>query len=188
MFFGIVGSGMSAIAVLSQEQVLLEQAGFSAANAATLLGITAAGAFIGSLSIGWLLDRFNTMVSCIAVAGAIATGIVAFASLFHSPILLIAAIGAFTSGYGAGSGEVLWINLTKRQFGERAFPVTYGGWYFALQAGYAAGGSLAGWSFSELGTVGFLAFVGLVYLPPAICSVAIRAGRMPAQRRSQIQE
>lgn len=179
MFLAIAGAGIASIAVLSMEPSLLDKAGFSSGQAATLLGLTAAGAFLGSVSIGWLLDRFNTLVSDLVVACAIGLGVLVFALLFYAPIFAIAAIGALACGYGAGSGEVLWINLTKRQFGEEAFAVTYGGWFMALQLGYAIGGSLAGWSFSRFGAMGFLAFVAIVYLPPAICSVAIRAGRLP---------
>lgn len=185
MFLSITGAGVASIAVLSMEPSLLDKAGFSSGQAATLLGLTAAGAFLGSVSIGWLLDRFNTLASDIVVACSIGLGVLVFALLFYAPVFVIAAIGALACGYGAGSGEVLWLNLTKRQFGEEAFAVTYGGWFMALQLGYAIGGSLAGWSFAHFGAMGFLAFVAIVYLPPAICSVAIRAGRLPPLARGK---
>ena len=182
MFLAIVGAGIASIAVLSMEPALLRSAGYSASESATLLGITAAGAVVGSLAIGWLLDRFNSIVSGFVVTGSIASGIAAFAMAPSHPVMWLGVLGAMACGFAAGSGEVLWINLTKRQFGDDAFPVTYGGWFLALQVGYAAGGSLAGWSFANLGASGFLAFVALVYALPAICSVAIRAGHIPPMR------
>ncbi len=179
MFIAIAGAGVASIAIFSMEPALLEKAGFSSGQAATLLGLTAAGSFVGSVSIGWLLDRFNTLVSDLIAALAIGLGLLVFVFLFQGPNFPLALFGALACGFGAGSGEVLWINLTKRQFGEGAFSITYGGWFIALQLGYAIGGSVAGWSFSQFGAMGFLGFVAIIYLLPAFCSVAIRAGRLP---------
>jgi predicted MFS family arabinose efflux permease len=180
MFISVTGAGMAAIAVYTQEPSLLQGGGLSPAFAAGLLGLTAGGGLVGSVTIGWMLDRLHGLWSSAVVAGSVFVGLLAFVLLPHGPAVLLSVIGALGLGYGFGSGEVLWIALTKRQFGEALFPTTYGGWYFALQAGYAAGGSLAGWSFEHLGTLGYLGFVGLVYLPPAICSLVIRGAHQPA--------
>ncbi len=180
MFVSVIGAGMAAIAVMSQEPMLLEAAGLSPSVAATLLGVTAGGALIGSVTIGWTLDRLHGLWSSLAVAGAMIVGVGALALQQHAVGFVLSAIGSVALGFGFGSGEVLWLTLTKRQFGTAIFPTTYGGWYFALQAGYAAGGSLSGWSFGHFGMPGFLGFVALVYTPPAICSVILRAARQPA--------
>lgn len=179
MFLAIAGAGVASIAIFSMEPGLLERAGFSSGQAALLLGLTAAGSFCGSVAIGWLLDRYNALVSDLVVALSIGSGLLVFVLLLHGPNLPLALIGALACGFGTGSGEVLWINLTKRQFGEDAFPITYGGWFISLQLGYAIGGSVAGWSFTQFGAMGFLMFVTIIYLLPATCSIAIRAGRLP---------
>jgi predicted MFS family arabinose efflux permease len=180
MFVAVIGAGMASIAVLTQELALLRRAHFSPAAAATLLGMTAGGSTTGSGAIGWMLDRFNARWSALAIVAAIGFGVLALALAPESRSVILAGAGALALGFAFGAGEVLWITLTRRQFGEAVFPVTYGGWYFALQAGYAAGGSLAGWSFDHLGPSGFLVFVALVYLPAAICSLALPAGRQAA--------
>jgi len=135
------------------------------------------------MSIGWLLDRFNAVMGSIVVLGALTLGVLVYAVLLGWPDFWVAVGGALACGYAAGSGEVLWMNLTKRQFGEAAFPITYGGWFIALQLGYALGGSLSGWSLTRFGTVGFLVFVSGIYVLPAISSLMLRAGRLsPAAR------
>lgn len=180
MFVAIMGAGMGAIAVLTQEPALLKGAGLAPALAATLLGLTAGGSLVGSVTIGWMLDRLHGVWSSAVVGVCAYLGVGALLLLPHMPGLFLSLVGALSLGYAFGAGEVLWITLTKRQFGEALFPTTYGGWYFALQAGYAAGGGLAGWSFDHLGPAGFLGFVSLVYLPPAVCSLLLRSARQPA--------
>jgi hypothetical protein len=76
------------------------------------------------------------------------------------------------------------MNLTKRQFGEAAFPITYGGWFIALQLGYALGGSLSGWSLTRFGTVGFLVFVSSIYVLPRFPASCSRAGRLAQAARA----
>jgi MFS family permease len=186
MFVSVTGTGMAAIAVMTQEPVLLEGAGLTPALAATLLGVTAGGSLVGSFTIGWIMDRLHGLWGGAIVAGAVFAGVAALGLLPNFPGLLLSVIGAFCLGYGFGAGEPLWIALTKRQFGAALFATTYGGWYVALQAGYAAGGSVAGWSFEHLGARGFLMFVALVYVPAAICSLTLRAARQPAPLRTTV--
>lgn len=177
MVLSIVGIGMTAIATFSQQPAFLQAAGLSGAVAATLLGLTAAGSLVGSASIGWLLDTFRGWWSAALVAGAVYVGVLTLAVLPSHPSVVIAAIGAFGLGYGFGAGEVLWLTFTKRQFGEALFPLTYGGWYFALQLGYALGGGAGGWTIEHLGSSGFLLLLAALYVTPALASVSLRAAR-----------
>jgi predicted MFS family arabinose efflux permease len=177
MFASIVGIGMTAIATFSQQPAFLQAAGFSGSTAAALLGLTAAGALAGSASIGWVLDTFRGAWSAALVAASVYLGVLTLAVLPAHPAVTIAALGALGLGYGFGAGEVLWLTYTKRQFGETLFPLTYGGWYFALQLGYALGGGAGGWTIAHLGSGGFLMLLAGLYLTPAVASFALRGAR-----------
>lgn len=71
----------------------------------------------------------------------------------------------------------MWITLAKRQFGAEAFPTGYGAWYFALQAGYAAGGGIAGWAYERFGDYGFLGGVALMCATAAVASLLLSGAR-----------
>jgi len=178
MLLSVVGIGMASIAVLTQEQLVLESGGISASLAATFLGLTAVGSLTGSASIGLLLDRAPARWSGLLVAVAIFAGLLAFAGLQTSGSAGLALVAAISCGYAFGAGEVLWITLTKRQFGTAAFATTYGGWYFALQIGYAAGGGVAGWGYERFGAMGFIVLVAIMYLPAALFSFTLRGARL----------
>lgn len=178
MLLSVIGIGMASIAVLTQEQLVLESAGISASLAATFLGLTAVGSLTGSASIGLLLDRAPARWSGLLIAAAIFAGLLAFAGLQTSGSAGLALVAAISCGYAFGAGEVLWITLTKRQFGTAAFATTYGGWYFALQIGYAAGGGVAGWGYERFGAMGFIGFVAIMYLPAALFSLTLRGARI----------
>ncbi|MFT3722926.1 MAG: MFS transporter [Hyphomonadaceae bacterium] len=177
MFVAIAGDGMMAIAVLSQQPAFLEGAGISPSNAALVLGLTSGGCFLGAATIGWLLDRFRGVWSSLLVISTIAVGLLVLAILGSTPSLVISILGGLCLGYGVGAAEVLWITMTKRQFGEALFPITYGGWYFSLQVGYAIGGGVGGLGIQLFGALGFLVLVGAMYLPAAISSLLLRAAR-----------
>lgn len=178
MLLSVIGIGMASIAVLTQEQLVLESAGISASLAATFLGLTAVGSLTGSASIGLLLDRAPARWSALLIAAAIFAGLLAFAGLQARGSAGLALVAAISCGYAFGAGEVLWITLTKRQFGTAAFATTYGGWYFALQIGYAAGGGVAGWGYERFGAMGFIGLVAIMYLPAALFSVTLRGARI----------
>lgn len=180
MFVAIVGGGMGAIAILSQQPAFLQRAGLSSAASAMMLGITAAGCTLGSATIGWMLDRFRGVWSSLAVLGSLVAGLVILALLPEATArIVLSFVGSLSLGYAVGAAEVLWIALTKRQFGESLFPITYGGWYFAIQLGYAIGGGLGGLGLEALGQGGFLLIIAAMYLPTAICSLSIKGARQP---------
>jgi len=178
MLLSVIGIGMASIAVLTQEQLVLESAGIASSLAATFLGLTAVGSLAGSASIGLLLDRVSARWSGLLIAAAIYAGLMAFAGLHAGGSAALALVAAVSCGYAFGAGEVLWITLTKRQFGTAAFATTYGGWYFALQIGYAAGGGVAGWGFERFGAGGFIGLVALMYLPAALFSLTLKGARL----------
>ena len=184
MLLSVMGIGMASIAVLTQEQLVLESAGIASSLAATFLGLTAVGSLTGSASIGLLLDRAPARWSGLLIASAIFVGLLAFAGIQTNGSAGLALIAAISCGYAFGAGEVLWITLTKRQFGTAAFAMTYGGWYFALQIGYAAGGGVAGWGYERFGAMGFIGLVAIMYLPAALFSLTLRGARIQPGKES----
>lgn len=177
IFLSVTAAGMTSIAAQAEQPAFLQAAGLSPQAAATVLGVTAAGALLGAASIGWMIDRFRGWLSGLVIGAAIYIGLLTLAVVQGSQGFAVACLGAICLGYGVGAGEVFWMTLTKRQFGEAAFPVTYGGWYFALQLGYALGGGAGGWALERLGGGGLLLLLGLLYLTPSIASVTMRAAR-----------
>lgn len=171
MIIAVVGSGMAIISVYSQEPAIMASAGITTSHAAVLLGVIAGAGVVGSLIVGWLLDKAPAYFSSLLIACSVYLGLYLLELLQHEPSIVIAAVAAAAVGMGLASGEVLWMNLTKRQFGVAAFATTYGGWYMALQIGYAAGGGISGWVYENTTTSGVLIFIGLVYLPTAIFSL-----------------
>lgn len=174
----VTGAGMAAIAVLSQQPRFLNDAGLPGSAAALILGITAIGCFIGAGSIGWCLDKFHVAFSSLLVSTTLFSGLLLLSILNDgTESLQIGIAGAILLGCGIGAGEVLWIAITKRQFGESLFPYTYGGWYFSIQLGYALGGGLGGWGLEKFGGSGFLVIVGVIYLPAAVFSLVLSGSR-----------
>jgi MFS family permease len=177
MFLAIMGTGITVIAALSQQPAFLKASGLSAHDAALILGLSATGSFFGAATIGWLLDRYPGWVSALIVSLGMFGGLTTLYLLLSIPSFPIAVTGGFLLGYGVGAAEVLWMTFVKRQFGEAAFPYTFGGWSFALQAGYALGGSISGWGLQTFGQTGLLILIALFYLPGAIVSFTLPAAR-----------
>lgn len=177
MMLAVIGAGIVSLGTQAQEPTFLHGAGLSAGVAATILGLTAAGSLIGSASIGFVLDRVRGWLCGLLVSAGIYLGLFGFSVVLHMPSAPLAALGALALGYGFGAGEVMWITFAKRQFGEAAFPLAYGGFYFCLQVGYALGGGIAGMGLERFGATGLLGLLALLYLPPLVVSQCIRAAR-----------
>lgn len=170
MIVAVLGASMAAIAILSQQPTVLEKAGFSSASAAGLVATTAGAAFAGSLVIGWMLDRMPALFCSGVIILALLLGFGSYA-LIQPGQYVLAAAAAVATGFMIGGGEVLWITLVKRRFGDRVFAWTYGGFYLALQAGYATGGFLGGLSLDQGANPGFLSALSIMYAPAAILCI-----------------
>jgi MFS family permease len=168
MAFAIAMSGIAFLAFAFETPKLLVSAGFSPTVAASVLGLNAAGALIGSATAGWTLDRYPLHRTTVATALALAAGLCAFAIVtrFPAPAVAVAVFGSVAFGCGLGACEVLWITLTKRQFGASLFVVTYGGWSFSYQLGYALAGPIAGAISERIDHLQFLIVIGLFCIPP----------------------
>lgn len=171
MFIAVVGLALTTVSILSQEPTLLVQAGISSANAALLLSVISAASMVGAASIGWMLDRFPAAGPALLVSGLMYTGLLLFNHLLQHPSLVAGVLTGCSIGYAIGAGEVLWMNLTKHQFGASVFATTYGGWFLAMQIGYGAGGGLSGWAMDYFNATELLLLLAVLYLPAAVFSL-----------------
>ncbi|WP_431562225.1 MFS transporter [Sphingopyxis sp.] len=165
MAIAVVFLGIGALSYLIYVPRLLEAYGFSSTTAATLLGLAGIGAMAGNLLAGWTLDRMKTTWTSIGAAALIAVGLTVLNLLDGAPNFLLATTAVLLVGSGMGAGEILWLTLTKRQFGTDLFAVTYGGWSFFYQAGCVAGGSVGGAIFAATTHGGFLVAIALLWAP-----------------------
>ena len=182
MFWCVICTGVLSIAVITLMPPLVERAGISRAAAAALLGLSAGGSMFGSGSIGWITDRFGVRVGAVIVSLAVVSGLVGLGLLPGAPTIVLATSSALAMGYAYGAGEMLWIALTRQVFGPGLFATAYGGYYLAVQLGYAVGGGLTGWVLDHFERAGVLAYLALLFTSPGVCSLLLR----PARRSHEV--
>ncbi len=176
MLVALMLAGMGGIAMQNQTPAAVFSAGLSMQIAATLLGLVSVFSTIGQAGIGWLLDRWSVERCTLLVAFALIGGLSSFTMMNQMWAPALATIGAILFGLGLGATEMMWVVLTKVQFGTRLFAWTYGGWSFAVAAGYAAGGPVGGWLFDHFPHQWFPLFVLALYVPATIAAV-LRPGK-----------
>lgn len=171
MAVSLMLAGMAGLAMQNQAPTLMESFGLSSQLAATLLGLLSVAAMIGQAGVGWLLDRWSVERCTMIVVTLLIVGLGAYAVLADLQTALVATLGAVMFGLGLGGTEMMWIYLTKVQFGARLFAYTYGGWSFAIAAGYALGGPVGGWFFDAYPHKWFPLFILALYVPASIAAV-----------------
>ncbi|HMD73569.1 MAG TPA: MFS transporter [Steroidobacteraceae bacterium] len=130
--------------LLTHEASVVEGAGFSPRLASIVLGSTAGFAGIGSLSTGWLLDRFSVRaigagLHLLLLGGALSLLLV---DRIHSAAALVTYAAFF--GVTIGGGDVYFVAVLRRRFAKISVAFSYSAWYFCqiltlLVAGPAAG-------------------------------------------------
>jgi MFS family permease len=130
--------------LLTQEAAVVEGAGSSARLSSLVLGSTAAFAALGSLSFGWILDRYSiraagAAINVLLLAGAMSLLLVA---RNHSAAALVTYSACF--GITIGSGELYFVAVLRRRFPNVSLAYSYSAWCFCeilalLIAGPAAG-------------------------------------------------
>jgi MFS transporter, OFA family, oxalate/formate antiporter len=130
--------------LLTHEASVVEGAGFSPRLASIVLGSTAGFAGIGSLSVGWLLDRYSVRaigagLHLLLFGGALSLLLV---DRVHSAVALVTYAAFF--GVTIGGGDVYFVAVLRRRFAEVSVAFSYSAWYFCqiltlLIAGPAAG-------------------------------------------------
>lgn len=162
--------GCANVAVIAMTPQLFSGFGFDSQTVALIVSANAAAAMVGSLAIGGLTDRFGLGWPGFAVGGASLAGMAALLVLNAGPVAPLGFLAAMCAGLGGGAAEVLWISLLRREASGQRFSAAYGAWYFALQAGYAIGGLVGGWSLTQLGSVGFVLIAAAAFAATPIFS------------------
>jgi hypothetical protein len=93
--------------------------------------------------------------------------------LLGAPSPTLAVIGTICLGGGLAAGELLWITLVRLNVPAAIFSTAYGGWYFAVQVGYASGGSLTGASKDNFGSSGLIVTMIATYSLAMVMSVLL---------------
>ena len=130
--------------LLTHEASIVEGAGFSPRLASVVLGSTAGFAGLGSLSVGWLLDRHSIRwvgvgLHVLLLAGAVSLLLV---DRVHSPVARVTYAAFF--GVTIGGSDVYFVAVLRRRFAAISVAHSYSAWYFCeiltlLLAGPAAG-------------------------------------------------
>jgi MFS family permease len=175
MILAVIIQGMGAIILTSQLPVLMVSVGHTPALAATILGLSAAGAVAGNLITGWMLDRYRTFWASLVFGASLFLGLAGFWLVGSNAPLAI--IGGLILGSAAGAAEILYIITVKRQFGTRLYAVTYGAWSFSYQLGYALGGGAGGYIYEEAGGNALLLLIGCLYVPAFVVAALLKERR-----------
>jgi MFS family permease len=169
----ILGTGITAVAMFSHINAIMTDAGFDSAFQGYLVGILSATAVIAALVIGWMLDKLPATSSAIAVSTCVIVGLLCYTSLLSTPSPTLAIIGTICLGGGIAAGELMWITLIRLNVPTAVFSTAYGGWYFAIQVGYASGGSLTGAGKDVYGSIGLIAIMLAAYMLSVVMSFVL---------------
>jgi MFS family permease len=130
--------------LLTHEASVVEGAGFSPRLASVVLGSTAGFAGLGSLSVGWLLDRYSVRIAGVGLHVLLLAGAVSLLLVdrMHSPVALVTYAAFF--GVTIGGSDVYFVAVLRRRFAAISVAHSYSAWYFCeiltlLLAGPAAG-------------------------------------------------
>ncbi len=138
IFYNIYGG------VLAHQPTAVSSAHVSVFLASLVLGSTAAFAAIGSLLMGWLIDRLGPLASTLIPFAFFTVGIASLVALVSGGPLFFLILHAIFFGLGIGACDVFWNTTIKRSVKTQMFPAAWGLGYFALLVGIVLGPMLAG--------------------------------------------
>ena len=172
----VIGTGVASVALFSHISGLMKQAGFDSEFLGLLVSILSITAVIGALVIGWMMDKLPPVWSALSITTMVVSGLLFYFLMLQAPSPMLAMVGTASIGLGLAAGELMWINLVRRAVTADKFSTAYGGWYFAIQIGYASGGALAGLAVDRFQGIGLIATMLLLYIPAMIMSVRLASG------------
>jgi MFS family permease len=137
--------------LLTQEAPVVEGAGFSPRLASIVLGSTAGFAGIGSLAVGWILDRYSLRAVGVTLHGLLVAGAVSLIGVDrgHSPLALVTYAAFF--GITIGGSDVYFMTLVRRRFPQVSVARSYSAWYFCEIFTLLIAGPIAGRIFDLTG-------------------------------------
>jgi MFS family permease len=147
--------------LLTHQGAVVEGAGFTATLSSIVLGSTAGFAGLGSLSTGWLLDRYSVRKVGIAMSVLLLIGALSLLWIdrAHSTAALLIYASCF--GFTVGGSDLYFVALLRRQFPAVSVAFSYSAWYFCQILTLLVGGPAAGRIYDLTGhyamTLGILA-------------------------------
>jgi len=137
--------------LLTQEAPVVEGAGFSPRLASIVLGSTAGFAGIGSLAVGWILDRYSLRAVGVALHALLVAGALSLIGVDrgHSALALVTYAAFF--GITIGGSDVYFMTLVRRRFPLVSVARSYSAWYFCEIFTLLIAGPIAGRIFDLTG-------------------------------------
>jgi MFS family permease len=137
--------------LLTQEAPVVEGAGFSPRLASIVLGSTAGFAGLGSLAVGWILDRYSLRAVGVALHALLVAGALSLIGVDrgHSALALVTYAAFF--GITIGGSDVYFMTLVRRRFPQVSVARSYSAWYFCEIFTLLIAGPIAGRIFDLTG-------------------------------------
>jgi AAHS family 4-hydroxybenzoate transporter-like MFS transporter len=151
---------------------LMRDAGFSIERAALITGIFQIGGSLGSVAIGWVMDRLNRRLVVSASYAIGATCVLMLGRIDLTPVLFATVLllaGLFLSGAQTG------MNALAPMSYPTAMRATGASWMLGIGRCGGITGSLIGGPLLAMGLTGANLF-SLLAIPAAIAAVALTAG------------
>ncbi|MFC1983684.1 MFS transporter [Chloroflexota bacterium] len=173
-------NGFSQIGIFHNQVPHLEDIGFSAATAATALGVLGLGSLVGKFSFGWLCDQIQAKyVWCISLVLQLA-GTIIITILQPTSPLAILWLYAIVMGFGIGGWLPTLSILISTNFGLVSYGTIFGIITFAQSIGAAAGSLTAGYMYDSMGTYHWAFIIFLAFYVVAIpTALVIRRPKSP---------
>jgi len=137
--------------LLTHQGAIVEGAGFTAVLASLVLGSTAGFAAVGSLSVGWILDRYSIRAVGIALCLLLLGGALAllWVDRVHSAAALLVYAACF--GFTIGGSDLFFVAFLRHRFPHVSVAYSYSAWYFCQILTLLVGGPAAGLVFDLTG-------------------------------------
>jgi MFS family permease len=116
-----------------------------------VLGSTAGFAAVGSLSVGWILDRYSIRAVGIALCLLLLGGALAllWVDRVHSAAALLVYAACF--GFTIGGSDLFFVAFLRHRFPHVSVAYSYSAWYFCQILTLLVGGPAAGLVFDLTG-------------------------------------
>jgi MFS family permease len=137
--------------LLTHEAAVVESAGFTAGRASVVLGSTAGFAAVGSLGVGWILDRYSIRAVGIALCLSLVAGAVCllWVNKAQSEAALVGHAVCF--GLTIGGSDLYFVAALRNRFPSVSVAYSYSAWYFCEILVLLLAGPSAGYVFDMTG-------------------------------------
>jgi MFS family permease len=138
-------------ALLSHQDAVVEAAGFSPRLSSLVLGSAAGFAALGSMSSGWVVDRYSVRSVGMAMQLLLLVGAVSLLWVGRESSAPALAAYAVCFGIAIGGGDVYFVALLRQMFPTTSVAYIYSAWYFCQILTLSLSGPAAGAVFDLTG-------------------------------------